>query len=136
VNIEEARRIAQRHEDTYNNNFEGYGDLYADGCVIYRPAQGVTYDKATMLALEQRATAACRDRKTKVLRVLAAQDDWFGIEELWTGTNTGGDEMFGPAGTRLSVYAFSLYEVKDGKFVRAIAWTGRRPQSTSELVIE
>ena len=48
----------------------------------------------------------------------------------------GGDEMFGPAGTRLSVYAFSLYEVKDGKFVRAIAWTGRRPQSTSELVIE
>lgn len=136
MKIEEARRIAQRHEDTYNNDFEHYHDLYAQDFLAYRPVNGVTHNRTEMYALEQRATAACPDRKTKVLRVLAAQDDWFGIEELWTGTNTGGDEMFGPAGTRLSVYAFSLYEVKDGKFVRAIAWTGRPPQSTSELVIE
>ncbi len=53
VNLEEDTRIARRHEDSYNNGFERYGDLYADDCMIYRPAQGVTHDKATMLALEQ-----------------------------------------------------------------------------------
>lgn len=90
VNLEEDTRIARRHEDSYNNGFERYGDLYADDCMIYRPAQGVTHDKATMLALEQRATAACPDRRTKVLSVLAADGDVFGKEELWEGANTGG----------------------------------------------
>lgn len=125
MNIEEARRIAQRHEDTYNNNFEGYGDLYADGCVIYRPAQGVTHDKATMLALEQRATAACPDRRTRVLGVFAGEGETMGFEERWDGTNTGGDAAFGPVGTKVSVYAFTVYEVRGGKFARSVAWTGR-----------
>lgn len=94
MNIEEAHRIAQRHEDTYNNDFEHYGDLYADDCVIYRPAQGVTHDKPTMLALERRETGACPDRKPKVLRGLAGEGDWFGMEELWEGRT--------PVATRLS----------------------------------
>ncbi|MBK7330334.1 MAG: hypothetical protein IPI85_15020 [Dehalococcoidia bacterium] len=98
MKIEEARRIAQRHEDTYNNDFEHYHDLYAQDFLAYRPVSGVTHNRTEMYALEQRATAACPDRKTKVLRVLAAQDDWFGIEELWTGTNTGGRRDVRPGG--------------------------------------
>lgn len=54
MNLEEAERIARRHEDAYNSDFERYGDLYADDCVICRPVQGVTHDKSTMLALERR----------------------------------------------------------------------------------
>lgn len=131
MNLEEGQRIAQRHEDTYNNDFERYGDLYADDCAICRPAQGVAHDKPTMLALERRATAACPDRITKVLRVFAGDGDSFGIEELWEGTNTGGDAIFGPAGTKVSVYAFSLCEVREGKFRRMTAWTGR-PQAREE----
>lgn len=125
MNIEEATGYAQRHEDVYNNDFERYADLYTDDFEAYRPVQGITHDRAAMYELEQRATAACPDRKTKVLRVLAGEGDWFGVEERWTGTNTGGDERFGPPGTKVAVYAFSLYEVKDGKFTRAVAWTGR-----------
>lgn len=131
MNLEEARRIAQRHEDTYNTDFERYGDLYADDCVIYRPVQGVTQDKSTMLALERRATAACPDRKSRVLHVFAGDGDWLSYEEIWEGTNSGGDAAFGPPGGRVSVYAFSLCEVRDGKFVRMTAWTGR-PQTREE----
>lgn len=127
MNVTEAKRIAQLHEDIYNNDFEHYRDLYADDCVFYRPAQGITHDRATMYALEQRATAACPNRKTTVLRVFAGEGESMGYEELWEGTNTGGDAMFGPAGTKVSVYAFSLCEVRDGKFVRMTAWTGRPP---------
>ncbi|MGE0599133.1 MAG: nuclear transport factor 2 family protein [Dehalococcoidia bacterium] len=127
MNLEQARAYAQRHEDVYNNDFEHYHDLYAEDFSAYRPVNGVIHDRAAMYALEQRATAACPDRKTKVIRVFAGDDDWFGIEELWQGTNTGGDERFGPLGAKLSVHAFSMYQVRDGKFVRAIAWTGRPP---------
>lgn len=125
MNLEQAREHAQRHEDVYNNDFERYGDLYADDCIIYRPAQGLTHHKQTMLALERRATAACPDRRSTVLRVFAGDGDWLSYEELWEGTNTGGDAMFGPVGTRVSVYAFSLCEVRDGRFARMTAWTGR-----------
>lgn len=125
MNLEEATRYATRHEDVYNNGFERYHELYADDCEVYRPAQGITHDREAMYALEQRATAACPDRKTKVVRVLPGEGDWMGMEEVWEGTNTGGDERFGPPGTKVSVYAFSLYEVKDGKFARASAPTGR-----------
>lgn len=127
MNIEEATRFAKRHEDVYNNDFERYAELYSEGFTAFRPAQGMTQTRAEMIALEQRATAACPDRRTQVIRVLAGEGDWFGIEELWEGTNTGGDERFGSKGTNVTVYAFSLYEVKDGKFARAIAWTGRPP---------
>ncbi|MCE7928311.1 MAG: hypothetical protein DYG91_07445 [Chloroflexi bacterium CFX7] len=125
VNLDEATRLATRHQDTYNGDFERYGDLYAEDYEGYRPGQGTSSGKAEMLALEQRATSACPDRKTKVLRVLAGEGAWFGMEELWEGTNTGGDEMFGSPGTKVAVYAFTLYEVKDGRFARAIVWTGR-----------
>lgn len=117
--------MAKRHEDVYNNDFERYADLWTEDSTAYRAAQGVTHDRATMYTVEQRATAACPDRKTKVLRVLAGEGDWMGMEEVWEGTNTGCDEMFGPPGAKIAVYAFSLYEVKDGKFTRAVAWTGR-----------
>jgi hypothetical protein len=53
---------------------------------------------------------------------LAGEGDWMGMEELWEGTNTGGDAMFGPTGTKVVVYAFTLYEVHGGKFARAIVW--------------
>jgi hypothetical protein len=125
MNLEEAQRIAQLHEDTYNNDFEHYHDLYAEDFSAYRPVNGVTHNRAEMYALEQRATAACPDRKAKVLRVLAGEGNWFGVEELWTGTNTGGDEMFGPPGAKIAIYAFTVYEVRDGKFARSVAWTGR-----------
>ncbi|MEZ4554813.1 MAG: nuclear transport factor 2 family protein [Dehalococcoidia bacterium] len=125
MNIEEATRLAKHHEGVYNTDFDHYIDLYADDFEAYRPAQGITHNRTQMYELEQLATAACPDRKTEVLRVLASEGDWFGIEELWTGTNTGGNERFGPPGTKVAVYAFSLYEVKDGKFSRAVAWTGR-----------
>lgn len=128
MNLDEAQRIARRHEDAYNNDFDHYGELYADDSVVYRPAQGVTHDKATMLALERRATAACPDRRTTVLRVFAGDGGWLSYEELWEGTNTGADAGFGPAGTKVQVYAFSLCEIRDGKFVRMTAWTGR-PQT-------
>lgn len=125
MNIEEAHRIAQRHEDTYNNDFEHYGDLYADDCVIYRPAQGVTHDKPTMLALGRRVTGACPDRKTKVLSRARRRRRLVRHGRAVGGTNTGGDAAFGPPATRVSVYAFSVVEVRDGKFARMTAWTGR-----------
>jgi hypothetical protein len=53
------------------------------------------------------------------------------MEELWEGTNSGGDTSFGPAGAKVSVYAFSVCDVRDGKFVRMTAWTGR-PQRQQE----
>lgn len=125
MNLEEATRIAKRNEDTYNNDFERYADLYADDYEGYRPNRGASGGKAEMYALEQRATAACPDREAKVLRVLAGEGNWFGVEELWTGTNTAGDETFGPPGAKIAIYAFTVYEVRDGKFTRSIAWTGR-----------
>ena len=88
MNLEQARAYAHRHEDVYNNAFARYHDLYTEDFSAYRPVNGVTHNRTEMYALEQRATAACPDRKTKVLRVLAGEDDWFGIEELWQGTNT------------------------------------------------
>ncbi|MGE0570627.1 MAG: nuclear transport factor 2 family protein [Dehalococcoidia bacterium] len=127
MSLDDAITMAKRHEETYNDDFEHYADLYAPDCVIYRPAQGMTQDRATMAALEQRATAACPDRKTHVLKVFAAEGDWMGMEELWEGTNSGGDERFGQRGTRVAVYAVSLCEVRDGKFTRVTAWTGRPP---------
>lgn len=30
MNLEEATRLAKRHEDAYNNDFERYADLYAE----------------------------------------------------------------------------------------------------------
>ncbi len=125
MNLEEATRIAKRNEDTYNNDFERYADLYADDYEGYRPNRGTSGGKAEMYALEQRATVACPDREAKVLRVLAGEGNWFGVEELWTGTSTGGDEMFGPLGAKIAIYAFTVYEVRDGKFARSVAWTGR-----------
>lgn len=125
MNLEEATRLAKRHEHVYNDDFERYAGLYADDYDGYRPNRGTSGGKVEMYALEQRATAACPDRKTKVLRVLAGEGDWFGIEELWQGTNTGGDEMFGPPGAEIAIYAFTVYEVRDGKFTRSVAWTGR-----------
>lgn len=127
MDLEEATKMAKRHEATYNDDFEHYGDIYADDAVVYRPVQGATHDKAVMAAVERRATAACPDRKTRVLRVFAAEGDWMGMEELWEGTNTGGDEIFGPPGARVAVYAVSLCEVRGGKFSRVTAWTGRPP---------
>lgn len=125
MNLDDALRMAKRHEDTYNNNFAHYRDLYSADFSAYRPVNGITHDRNEMYALEQRATAACPDRTTKVLRVFAGEEDWFAIEELWQGTNTGGDERFGPPGTRVAVHAFSMYQVRDGKFTRCVAWTGR-----------
>lgn len=84
-----------------------------------------------MLALERRATAACPDRRTKVLRVFAGDGNSFGMEELWEGTNIGGYAAFGPLGGKVAVYAFSLCEVREGKFVQMTAWTGR-PQAREE----
>ncbi len=127
MQLSEAKRIAAQHEETYNNDFERYPDLYTDDYVGYRPGSGTTADRAQMAALERRATKACPDRKTTVLRVLAGDGDWMGIEERWEGTNTGGDAIFGEPGATVSVYAFSLYQVRAGKFVRSVAWTGRLP---------
>ena len=127
MNLELARAYAHRHEDVYNNDFARYHHLDTEDFSAYRPVNGVTHNRTEMYALEQRATAACPDRKTKVLRVLAAEGDWFGIEELWQGTNTGGDGRFGPLGARVAVHAFSMYRVRDGKLARCIAWTGRPP---------
>lgn len=125
MDIEEASQMARRHEEAYNDDFEHYIDLYADNFEAYRPVQGITHDRAAMYELEQRATAACPDRRTTVLKVMAAEGDWFGIEELWTGTNVGGDERFGPKDTKVAVYAFTMYEVTGGKFSQGVAWTGR-----------
>lgn len=131
MNLEQARAHAHRHEDVYNNDFAHYHDLYAGDFSAYRPVNGITHNRTEMYALQQRATAACPDRRTKVLRVFAAEGDWFGIEELWQGTNTGGDGRFGPLGARVAVHAFSMYQVRDGKFARCIAWTGRPPNEAT-----
>ena len=47
MDLEEATKMAKRHEATYNDDFEHYGDIYADDAVVYRPVQGATHDKAT-----------------------------------------------------------------------------------------
>lgn len=127
MELSEAKRIAARHVENYNDDFEHYLDLYASDYVGFRPGSGTTADRDQMMALEERATKACPDRRTTVLRVLAGEGNWMGIEERWDGTNTGGDAIFGETGAQVSVYAFSLYEVRAGKFVRSIAWTGRPP---------
>lgn len=100
----------RRYFEAYNaRDAEAIGRLVTDTVTLSRPGQNVVGP----------------DRKAKVLRVLAGEGNWFGVEELWTGTNTGGDEMFGPPGAKIAIYAFTVYEVRDGKFARSVAWTGR-----------
>ncbi|MEZ4501030.1 MAG: nuclear transport factor 2 family protein [Dehalococcoidia bacterium] len=127
MNTEEAQRIAKRHEDVYNHDFEHYAELYAETYVGYRPGRGTTSGRDEMIQLEQRATSACPDRRTTVLRVFAGDGNSLAMEELWEGTNTGGDQLFGAPGAKVSIYAMSVFEVEDGKFVRGTAWTGRPP---------
>ncbi|MEZ4503623.1 MAG: nuclear transport factor 2 family protein [Dehalococcoidia bacterium] len=117
MNIEEAQRIAKRHEDVYNHDFEHYADLYDESFVGYRPGRGTTGGREEMIQLERRATAACPDRRTTVLRAFAGEGNCLTVEEIWEGTNTGGDRLFGEPGAKVSIYAMSLFEVRDGKFL-------------------
>lgn len=120
-----AAALAAKHEDLYNNHFDRYVDeLYSAAAVVEWKVRGLTGDRELLRRVEGAALEACPDRKTAVIRV-AAGDGWFVMEELWAGTNTGGNAAFGAPGARLTIHALSVVEVRDGKIVRNSAWTAR-----------